>query len=579
MDAILLQAILSVYADGGWHALKEVYSQAGRGNGTRGNRSDMVRWIREHTTIDGEDRRAHFTARPPLGLLKRKEATYRLSSDGLERLGVILRRKQGVQPMGPDHHKMTAFLSLNPGKFFSSADLSDAVFQGKASPHRVTTVIRGLRQQGYVIEDEADPADGTRRLFRFVRLNPILKRLTLNDVALGFLNMGVEQGGVLSVENVQSNFTHGDRARANYLLHKFADRLNRRVPNGCRVITSKARYGILIRIEFDPSIPHHLALATRLEPRARLRKGYALCAKHIVDNGGSIPYQEFLTFAGDACGIKNAQIFGCRMVEDGYLVKDKAGFQLKNVVVDRVTNVRLSDDFPIYLLDADTEPDIVPVSVHTSNEVPLKYCTDRFGYLASDLPDQPVRQFKMWVRELVDGQPGPARVRINSMYSGNALWTTELAEVLAPVTIDLAHAVCHLLEQNVGNSIGDSVRLGTPKSLTVLAKAIEYGFVPYLFTLSKEQQTKQSIACLHLPTQIFCAIFVQNGIQDIASLIRARENGTVILGIGARSLSLVDDALSMFYRKSTDQSFGDQESAVSHPFQQFQAFISVQPQF
>ena len=554
MDTVLLQAVLSVFQDGGWHTIRDVFYQAGREKHTRENRSELVRWIREHTVVNGEDRRTHFRAKHPRGVPNGKQATYHLSSEGFQRLNHFLHQKRRILLAGGDQSKLISFLSLNPGKSFSSADISSLVFKGKANAHRITTLIRQLRQKGYIIEAEADPSSGRCSLFRFVRMNPVLTKLSLDDVMSDLFDLGIQQDGAISIEDVKTNFSYGNWSKANDLLCGFAERLNRRALNSCRVITDKTQKGAIVRIEFDPDVPRSVALAAMTEPCARLPKAYALCARYILASDGRISYREFLTFASDVCGIRHSVIFGCRMVKDGYLIKDKAEFQLKNAVVNRVTHVRLSDDFPTHLLNATEEPETVYEATRPTLNATLEYCTERFGYLVSDLPGQPVDQFKMWVREIIDGQAGASRVKIHSMYPGHRLWTPELTEAVTPATIELAHAVAHLLEQGVGNLVGDHVRLGAPENRTVLAHAMEYGFVPRLLAFPKEQRLSQSIAWLHLPNRAFRALFVQNGVRDIAALIRARENGTVLAGVGAGNLALVDEAIARLVTGNGDQS-------------------------
>lgn len=551
MDCVLLQAVLSVYQDGGWHRIREAFSRAQMEHPTREDRSEAVRWLREHTIVEGEDRRAHFIAQQPHGPSQGKESIYRLTAEGRVRLSDILRRMQRISPTGADHAKLLSFLTLNPDKWFSSDELSKRVFQGKANAHHMTNLIRELRQDGYHIAGEAGPTNRKQRLYRFMRMNPTLRKLTLDDVMSELLETGTRQDGMLSIEDVQTRFTHGDKPKANKLLHQFADRLNSRVSGSCRKIISKTRKGAIIGVEFDTGIPESLVITARPEPRQRLPKGYGPCAKHIIAHGGSLPYRDFLAFARDVCGLAHTSIFGCRMVKDGYLIKDSVDVQTKKgKTVQRVAQVRLPDDFPMHLLDVPDEPEPVCATPLTAAEPQIEYCTDRFGYLAADLPDQPVDQFKMWVREIVDGHAGAPRVRINSMYAGKGLWSPELTTFVTPATIELAKAVCHLLELRLEILVGKHVRLGAPEDRTVLMQAMEYGFVPYLLALPEEQRLSQSIAYLHLPTRAFRRLYVENGIRDIAGLIHARESGVIMTGIGSRYFSLVDDAIARFFPKN-----------------------------
>lgn len=548
MDTQFLQSILAVFRDGGWHSIREVFAHAKRACPTVEGRSEKVRWIREHTTTNGEDRRAHFAAKYSEGRRHGQEALYRISSEGMDRLGNILRRMQRDLPIGTDHSKLLSFLSMNPGKRFSSADLSKAVFKGKANTHRVTELIRERRQQGYIIDCETDPSNGRSRLFRFVHTNIALKKMSLDDVVNGFVRMTTEHDGSLSVQDVQTSFTQGDRDKAIHLLHRFADLLNYRAPGCCSIVTNKARRGAIERIEVEPDILESFDLDALHSPAERFSRSYRLCAQHISNQGGVLPYKVFLDYVRDVCGIGDPVIFGCRMVKDGYLVKVKEKFQLKNVVADRITQVRLPDNFPMHLLETPDEPPVpcgVPL-LRVVKDVQMEHCTDHFGYLLSDLPDQPVDQFKMWAREIVNGKPVVSGVRIRSMHSRASGWTPDLTDVVTPATIDLARAACHLLEQHAGKMVGKQVRLGTPENWDVLLHAMDYGFAPYLLTLSKDQRLIQSISHLHLPTRTFRALFVLNGFRDVGTLVRARENGIAIQGVGADHLARVDEAIALF---------------------------------
>lgn len=64
----------------------------------------------------------------------------------------------------------------------------------------------------------------------------------------------------------------------------------------------------------------------------------------------------------------------------------------------------------------------------------------------------------------------------------------------------------------------------------------------------------------------FRALYVENGIRDITHLIRARESGATLTGVGSGNLALVDDAIVLLVTSNRDHR-GHPVSPAPHPGQ------------